>query len=100
MKRALAFSLICAVALQAGVAAAGQIDLMDYGHIQDGMSEAEVLIRLGPPDRESFEGYTANNLLKKSFFYFSEPERYQNITTVITFIGGRVFHKERIYSHK
>ncbi|NIS63001.1 MAG: hypothetical protein GTO13_20580 [Proteobacteria bacterium] len=76
--------------------AAGQVDLREFGLIQRGMSEAEVLVRLGPPDHESFEGFTPNNLLLKSYFYFSETGRHQEITTVIKFKGGRVVRTERI----
>jgi hypothetical protein len=73
------------------------VDLLDFGHIENGMTEAEVLLRLGPPDKESFDGYSFGNALVKSFYYFSEEERYQNILTVIKFAGGRVVNKERIY---
>lgn len=73
------------------------MDLREFGLISLGMSEAEVLTRLGPPDHESFEGFSPNNLLIKSYFYFSESDRHQGITTVIQFKGGRVIHKERIY---
>ncbi len=79
---------------------AGQVDLLDFGKIEAGMTEAEVLVRLGPPDKENFEGYTPGNALMKSYYYFSEPDRYQKITTVITFIGGRVARKERFYSQQ
>ena len=75
---------------------AGQVDLVDFGLIKRGMSEAEVLVGLGPPDYESFEGCASNNLLIKSYFYFSGPGRHQDITTVIKFKGGRVIRKERI----
>jgi hypothetical protein len=63
------------------------------------MSEAEVLVRLGPPDYESIEGFSSNNMLFKSYFYFSEPGRHQDITTVIKFKGGRVIRKELIYRY-
>jgi hypothetical protein len=75
----------------------GQVDLLDYGKIEVGMTEGEVLLRLGPPDLDSLDGYTWYNALQKTYYYFSEPERYQNITTVIHFTGGRVTHKERLY---
>jgi hypothetical protein len=78
-------------------ATAGQVDLLDFGKVGVGMTEGEILIRLGPPDHEVFEGYTAGNALLKSYYYFSEPERYQNITTVIHFQAGRVTKKERLY---
>ena len=63
------------------------------------MSEAEVLVRLGPSDYESFEGFSSNNLLIKSYCYFSEPGRNLDITTVIKFKGGRVIRKELIYRY-
>jgi len=97
MKKSSLLTITCLIAVLTSLVVAGQVDLRDFGLIQRGMSEAEVLVRLGPPDHESFEGFSSNKLLLKSYFYFSEPGRYQNITTVITFKGGRVVRKERIY---
>jgi len=97
MKKGSLLAIISLIAMLVSPVTAGQGDLLDFGLIQRGMSEAEVLVRLGPPDHESFEGFSPNKLLLKSYFYFSEPGRYQNITTVITFKGGRVVRKERIY---
>jgi hypothetical protein len=97
MKKGSLFTITCLIAVLVFPVAAGQVDLREFGLIQRGMSEAEVLVRLGPPDHESFEGFSPNDLLIKSYFYFSEPGRYQNITTVIKFKGGRVVHKERFH---
>jgi len=88
---------MCLIVMLVSQVAAGQVDLLDYGLIQRGMSEAEVLVRLGAPDHESLEGFSLNKLLLKSYFYFSEPDRHQDITTVIRFKGGRVIRTERIY---
>ena len=97
MKKGFFLSTMCLIAMLVSQVTAGQVDLLDYGLIQQGMSEAEVLVRLGPPDHESFEGVSSNDLLIKSYFYFSEPDRHQDITTIIRFKGGRVIHTERIY---
>jgi hypothetical protein len=97
MNKGFLLTAVCLIALVASPVMAGQVDLREFGLIQRGMSEAEVLVRLGRPDLESFEGFTPNNLLLKSYFYFSEPGRHQDITTVIRFKGGRVTNKERIY---
>jgi hypothetical protein len=97
MKKGFLLTIAFLVAMLASPVAAGQVDLREFGLIQRGMSEAEVLVRLGPPDHESFEGFTPSNLLLKSYFYFSEPRRHQDITTVIRFKGGRVTRTERIY---
>ncbi len=96
MKKISVLTIACIFAMLASPVAAGQVDLREFGLIQRGMSEAEVLVRLGPPDHESFEGFTSNNRLLKSYFYFSEPDRHQDITTVIKFKGGRVVRTERI----
>jgi hypothetical protein len=95
MKKDFILPIACLIAMLASPVAAGQVDLREFGLIQRGMSEAEVLVRLGPPDHESFEGFTPKNLLLKSYFYFSEPDRHQDIITVIKFKGGRVVRKER-----
>jgi len=97
MKKGVFLVVFCLTAVLVAPVVAGQVDLVDFGLIKRGMSEAEVLVRLGPPDYESLEGFSPNNLLIKSFFYFSEPDRHQDITTVIKFKGGRVILKERIY---
>ena len=97
MRKSSLFLITCLIAVLASSVAAGQVDLREFGLIQRGMSEAEVLVRLGPPDHESFEGVSSNDLLIKSYFYFSEPDRHQDITTIIRFKGGRVIHTERIY---
>ncbi len=97
MKKGVFLVMFCLTAALVAPVVAGQVDLLDFGLIKRGMGEAEVLVRLGPPDYESFEGFSPNNLLIKSYFYFSEPGRHQDITTVIKFKGGRVTRKERIY---
>ena len=97
MKASSVLAMAALVAILASPISAGQVDLREFGMIERGMSEAEVLVRLGPPDHESFEGYSRHKLLIKSYFYFSEPGRHQDITTVIKFEGGRVIRKERIY---
>lgn len=97
MKKGLFFITMYLLGMVVSPVAAEQVDLLDFGLIQRGMSEAEVLVRLGPPDHESLEGFSPSNLLIKTYFYFSEPGRYQNITTMIKFKGGRVFLKERFY---
>jgi hypothetical protein len=97
MKASSVLAMAGLVAILVSPVSAGQVDLREFGMIERGMSEAEVLVRLGPPDHESFEGFSPNKLLLKSYFYFSDPGRYQNITTVIRFKGGKVIRKERIY---
>lgn len=97
MNKGRLLTAVCLIAFVFSPVVAGQVDLREFGLIQRGMSEAEVLVRLGRPDLESFEGFTPDNLLLKSYFYFSEPGRHQDITTVIRFKGGRVTSKERIY---
>ena len=97
MKKAVFLVAFCLTAALVEPVLGGQIDLVDFGLIKRGMSEAEILVRLGPPDYESVEGVFPNKLLIKSYFYFSEPGRHQDITTVIKFEGGRVIRKERIY---
>jgi hypothetical protein len=97
MKMGYLLAMVSLLAILVSPVSADQVDLREFGLISVGMSEAEVLVRLGPPDHESFEGFSPAHLLIKSYFYFSEAWRHQDITTVIRFEGGRVIHKERIY---
>jgi len=80
-----------------GRALGGQVDLLDFAKVEAGMSMAEVIQILGPPDQEVHQGYSKHNAAITDWFYFSEPDRYQKITVVVTFVGGRVVRKERFY---
>ena len=67
-KKGVFLLIFCLTALLVALVLAGQVDLVDFGLIKRGMSEAEVLVRLGPPDYESIGGFPSNNLLFKSYF--------------------------------
>ena len=67
---------------------------MDFGvyiHLKRGMSEAEVLLRAGPPDQESVEG--GRYFVVKSLYYY--PTLADPYITTVTIRGGRVAALER-----
>lgn len=71
-------------------------DARERGFIRKGMSEGEVLARIGKPDHESV---VANNALRglpeeKSWSYFPHPQDPDTLT-VITFRSGAVVEIER-----
>lgn len=63
-----------------------------FVRLERGMTEGELLIRAGPPDHRSVDGY--EDYLVKSYYYF--PTITDPFTTVVTLRGGRIARLERI----
>jgi len=61
-----------------------------YIRLQVGMTEGELLLRAGPPDRETIEDTRA---VAKSLYYY--PTSSDPFLTVVTVRGGRVADIER-----
>jgi hypothetical protein len=82
-----------------GPLGAGQIDFDTYRLLQRGMSEAEVLVRAGPPDKiNSFDvgiGGLQSFETVRQLFYIPRPGEVDPHLTVITTQGGRVSDIER-----
>jgi hypothetical protein len=75
---------------------ARSIDLRDYVLISRGMSEAEVLRRLGPPDHEAFRYFDYGRGTEvKTWSYLPEKGRSGQWTTEIVLESRRVISKER-----
>ncbi len=68
----------------------GQIDLETYNRLKIGMSEGEVLIIAGAPDKEVYIGDSVKQLL-----YIPRPEQFDPHLTVITTTKGKVINIER-----
>lgn len=60
--------------------------------LQRGMTEGELLIRAGQPDRESVENFRHD--IVKTYYYF--PTVANPFTTVVTVRGGRIANLDRV----
>jgi hypothetical protein len=87
---------------------AGEVDTVQYGHIEKGMKESEVKSRLGKPDRvvktEDHKHYKSQGTWRekpvRKIRYVYEgvnPASGQKITTTILFENGKVVEKKRVY---
>jgi hypothetical protein len=87
---------------------AGMVDTVQYGQIQLGMKEKEILERLGPPDRiQEKEKRSARNTSpkkpsrlvrsKRLIYTGTNPASGQKITTTIILENGKVVDKRRSY---
>ncbi len=87
---------------------AGEVDTVQYGQIEEGMKEAEVKKRLGPPDKaeskEEHKHYRSEDTwrvkhVKKTKYVYQQvnPASGQKITTTILFEDGKVVEKKREY---
>jgi len=81
----------------------GFVPFEKFKFIQEGMSEAEVLSRLGPPTRETADevevsgrGLGRRESLVKRYYYLGDPDLGER-TTVIHFKNGIVRKIERIF---
>jgi hypothetical protein len=63
-----------------------------FVRLERGMTEGELLIRAGPPDHQSLDGY--ENYVVKTFYYF--PTLTDPFTTVVRLRGGRIANLDRI----
>ena len=75
----------------------GQIDTESFIRLKIGMSEAEVLARVGLPDKEEFLGgdpHVPNDAINL-LFYIPEAEELDPHVTIITVSRGRVVRLER-----
>jgi len=88
--------LLLLVLLYGSLASADEIDMRDYIKLRKGMSEAEVLYRLGPPDHETIRSDFYNNVLRKSWFFIPAQQSTDKWITEIEFNSrGKIINLDR-----
>ena len=92
MRRIVAAVLLCALSIPAFAA-----DASERKFISKGMTEGEVLSRIGKPDNESEISGGAAKVVEKVWPYFPHEDDKQTLTT-ITIKNGRVIAVERAIS--
>lgn len=100
--------ILLAVGALSALAQAGMVDTVQYGQIQLGMKEQEVLKRLGPPDKiqekekrlapgKSSKGRSRTVRSKTLIYKGANAASGQKITTTIILENGKVVDKRRSY---
>lgn len=72
--------------------------MSDYIHLSRGMTEAEVLYRVGPPDHETIASDYYNNILNKTWYYIPSKSETSNrswITEIVFSGNGKVRSLDR-----
>lgn len=69
-------------------------DINERRFIREGMSEGEVVTKIGPPDRETAMTGSEGVVTQKQWFYFPAPGDSQTLT-IITILSGQVTAVER-----
>ena len=64
---------------------AGEIDMRDYNLLRRGMSEAEVLYRIGPPDHETVYNDYHGIVQRKIWYYIPDGRKSRQWISTITF---------------
>ena len=72
------------------VSNADMIPMKDFIYLNRGMSEAEVLYRVGPYDHETVVFDYHNNILKKTWYYIPVRNTSNAWITEITFNGSGI----------
>jgi hypothetical protein len=83
-----AFLMMCAIS------SAFAADAAERRFIRDGMSEGEVLMKIGKPDSESFDTGGGATTTIKRWIYLPTPRDQQTMTTVVL-QNGKVIEVER-----
>ena len=91
MNATLRLSVLC-LALAAFQALAA--DVNERRFIRDGMSEGEVLMKIGRPDSESENSGGGAKVREKTWIYFPAPGDSQTMTTVVI-REGKVIRVDR-----
>lgn len=87
----LLFGLLCG-----GPALADAIAMRDYNLLRNGMSEAEVLYRLGPYDHRIVESDRYNYTFAKTWFYIPSQRNANKWITELRFnSAGRLIARDR-----
>jgi len=76
MKKVILFILV--FAFTPGLVIAGSVAMRDYNLLSTGMSEAEVLYRLGPYDHETVTYGRFYTIFQKTWFYIPDREETSN----------------------
>ena len=85
------------LALAAPALAADVGDATQRKFIEEGMTESEVVLKIGPPDYESVDSGPHAKVLVKRWTYYPDPKDAQTIT-ILTLRGGIVSFVERTIS--
>ena len=87
--------LLFLVLLYGSMASADAINMRDYIKLRKGMSEAEVLYRLGSPDHETIKSDYHHNILRKSWFFIPAKSSDKWITEIEFNSNGRIINLDR-----
>lgn len=82
--------LLLLVLLYGSMASADAIDMRDYILLKNGMSEAEVLYRIGPYDHETIKSDRYNYVLRKTWFYIPPQNSTNKWITELKFDANGV----------
>ena len=89
--------LLLPLALLYGAAAsADEIDMRDYIKLRKGMSEAEVLYRVGPPDHETSRTDFFHDVVRRTWFFIPSQQGSGKWISEIEFdASGRIINLDR-----
>ncbi|MBI2994928.1 MAG: hypothetical protein HYY48_12250 [Gammaproteobacteria bacterium] len=71
--------------------------MRDYIRLDRGMSEAEVLYRVGPYDHQSISSDHYHNIIRKTWYYIPERRNSDSWITEIEFDHGGIIQSLRRY---
>jgi outer membrane protein assembly factor BamE (lipoprotein component of BamABCDE complex) len=91
-------AVICFIALCSGIARADSIPMTDFIQLKTGMTEAEVLYRVGVYDHETVATDYFHNVIQKTWYYIpahSERSNSHWITEIVFDGTGRMISIDR-----
>ncbi len=82
--------LLLLVLLYGSLASADAIDMRDYILLKKGMTEAEILYRIGPYDHETIKSDRYNYIFRKTWFYIPAQKSTNKWITELKFDSNGV----------
>lgn len=90
------FTLLLLLMLHGSLASADAVDMRDYNLLTIGMTEAEVLYRIGPFDHETIRSDQYNSILSKTWFYIPDKKSTDSWISEFRFDSrGRLISRDR-----
>lgn len=79
------FTLLLFLIFYGSQTSADAIDMQDFNLLRNGMTEAEVLYRIGPPDHETVKSDHYNHVFSRTWFYIPAQNSNKKWITEIQF---------------
>jgi hypothetical protein len=88
--------ILVALTLLLAASSAFASDASERRFIREGMSEGEILVKIGKPDSESLTSGMGATVIEKQWIYLPTPDDPQVVTTIILRAGTAISVRRQV----